>query len=236
MTRFGEPELLRLGDERQAAAVLCASHGEYPSFRCVFPDPVRRADALSLFFSATIRDAIRFGAVHGVRDDERMVATSAWLPPGAFPWSARRKMRAMPAFLRMFAAYPGPFRRFINYGANLERFHPRDPHWYLVVLGVRPEAQRQGLGARLLEPMLHFTDDSGIACYLETSDPRNVSYYERFGFEVIDAALQLVSCGPAHMAMWRRPRCRRPTSLATVSRNRLTSDFMDSLGVYRYAR
>jgi len=72
------------------------------------------------------------------------------------------------------------------------------------VLGIRPDAQRLGLGSRLMEPALEQADRDGVACRLETSDRANVPYYERFGFEVTDHALPLVPGAPTHVAM-RRP-------------------------------
>jgi ribosomal protein S18 acetylase RimI-like enzyme len=110
----------------------------------------------------------------------------------------------MPYLLRVLAADPSHFSKFTRYGANVERAHPTDRHWYLVVAGVRPEAQRRGLGSRLMRNELEMADANGIPVYLETADPANVAFYQRFGFTVIDEALVLVPGGPTHVAM-RRP-------------------------------
>jgi len=196
-----------LGPEhvRSAAEAIAAGHADYPAFRSVFPDPRRRARALPPFFAATVRDGIGFGATYGVVEGGRVEAVAVWLPPGAFPWQPWRQARAAPALLRVFAADPGAFRRFTRYGANAARLHPTEPHWYLVVLSVRPDAQRGGYGSRLVRPALERADRDGVACYLETSDPANVLFYQRFGFAVRDAALPLVPGGPTHVSMWRPP-------------------------------
>jgi len=70
-----------------------------------------------------------------------------WLPPGGSPWSTRRTLAATPALSRVLLADPRAFPTFMPYGANVERAQPTDPHWYLEVLSVRPEHQRQGLGS-----------------------------------------------------------------------------------------
>jgi ribosomal protein S18 acetylase RimI-like enzyme len=190
-----------------AADALAASHAGYPGFRAVFPDPARRASALPAFFRATVADAVRFGAVRAVSDQDvpgRLASVAVWLPPGAFPWSAGRKARATPAFLRVLAADPANFGRFVRYGTRAEQAHQgMAPYWYLVVLGVRPEAQRQGHGTALIEPVLARADRDGVDCRLETADPANVAYYRRFGFEVADPALRLVPGGPTHTSMHR---------------------------------
>jgi GNAT superfamily N-acetyltransferase len=170
----------------------------------VFPDPQRRARALRAFFTATVRDAIPFGAALATWRGSLVTATAAWLPPGAFPWSVRRRLAASARLTQVFLADPRAFPTFMRYGANLERAHPTEPHWYLEVLSVRPDDQRHGLGTRLVAPILDRADRDGIPCYLETADPANIDFYRRFGFEVVDPALTVIHGGPTLTTM-RRP-------------------------------
>ncbi len=157
-----------------------------------------------------MRDGGRFGTVHGaLTASGEVLGVAVWLPPGRFPWSVSRKLRAMPALLRVAAADPGAARSFARYGTNVERAHPAGCHWYLVVLGVRPECQGHGLGEMLLEPVLHRADAERSDCYLETSARANVAWYKRFGFSVVDDDLELVPGGPTHVAMRRSPQGRR---------------------------
>ena len=72
----------------------------------------------------------------------------------------------------------------------------------LEALGIRPEAQRRGLGTLLVQPMLDRADSEGVYCYLETSNPANVPFYERLGFRVT-ADVPLIPDGPPHFAMKR---------------------------------
>jgi GNAT superfamily N-acetyltransferase len=90
-----------------------------------------------------------------------------------------------------------------GYGAKVEAAHNDEPHWYLVVLSVRPDSQRRGLGSRLVEPILERADRQGLPCRLETSDPANV-FYQRFGFEVTDPAFAAIPGGP-HLTTMQRP-------------------------------
>jgi GNAT superfamily N-acetyltransferase len=82
--------------------------------------------------------------------------------------------------------------------------HPREPHYYLASLGVAPEAQGNGVGSRLLGPMLERCDREGVPAYLESSRDRNVPFYERHGFRVTDE-LRLPLGGPTLWLMWREP-------------------------------
>ena len=56
--------------------------------------------------------------------------------------------------------------------------------WYLSILGVLPKFQNQGLGPTLVKPVLEKLDRLKISTYLETFTPRNMSFYERLGYEV----------------------------------------------------
>lgn len=197
--------VVRRGEERGAAAAIAAGHADYPSFRHLFRDTRRRARALRPFFEATVRDAVPYGSVLTSWQGVRAEATAVWLPPGAFPWTARRKLRAVPNVSRVMTADPCAFPAFVRYGKIVERHHRDEPHWYLVALSVRPERQRRGLGRRLLEPILERADRDGLPCWLETADPTNVGYYERFGFEVFGDPLAVIRDGPELIAMRRLP-------------------------------
>lgn len=200
-----DPEIVLLKSHQAiaGAAVLAASHTDYPAFVCIYPDDRKRAKALLPFFVAAVKDGIRSGLVYGAARGDEILGIAVWLPPGAFPWSSMRKLRATGAFLRVWAADPGNFATFTRLGANSELHHPPGRHWSLEALGIRPEAQRQGLGTRLVTPILERADSEGVECYLETSNPANVAYYQRFGFEVL-RDVPLVPDGPPHISM-RRP-------------------------------
>ena len=66
--------------------------------------------------------------------------------------------------------------------------HPAYPHWYLPWFGVAAALQGRGLGSQLMKPCLATVDASHLPAYLETPNPRNVSFYERHGFEVTGQA------------------------------------------------
>jgi ribosomal protein S18 acetylase RimI-like enzyme len=53
------------------------------------------------------------------------------------------------------------------------------------MLGVDPARQGLGLGSAMLKAGLARVDADHLPAYLESSNPRNVPLYERFGFEVM---------------------------------------------------
>jgi len=68
---------------------------------------------------------------------------------------------------------------------ELARLQPAEPHWYLDLLGVAPEAHRRGFGSALLRDWLERVDADGAASYLETDRERNVAFYEDHGYAVL---------------------------------------------------
>lgn len=92
-----------------------------------------------------------------------------------------------------------------QYGQALGILRPREPVWTLIVVGVDPAHQRQGLGRAVLAPGLAAADADQLPAFLETQDPANVAFYETLGFEVI-AELDLPENGPRHWSMYRRAR------------------------------
>lgn len=188
-----------------AREVFASSHADYPAWRHVFPAPQQRERALRVFFAATVRDALPFGAVDAAVVNDQVWGIAVWLPPGRFPWSATRKLRAAPAMLGVLRAAPPRFWIFARLGANVERLHPKYPHWNLETLGIRHDAQGRGIGTRLMAPGLARADQAGLPCYLTTAKRENLAFYERFGFEVADDALPLVPNGPTSWGMRRPP-------------------------------
>ena len=58
--------------------------------------------------------------------------------------------------------------------------------WYLDALGVEPSRQGRGVGSALIRHGLEAARVAGVDAFLETGLERNVGYYERFGFRVVD--------------------------------------------------
>ena len=191
---------------RQAGDLLAASHADYPGFRHLFPDPVRRRRVLRPFMAAAARDAATHGHALVAGDAAGILGVALWMPPGTFPLSARRKARMTPGLLRAALAARGAFAAFARAGDVLERDHPPGAFWYLQALGVHPRAQRRGVGAALVAPVLAQADGAGVACHLHTSDPANIAYYERYGFTVTRPAVAAIPGGPDYIAMTRPTR------------------------------
>jgi ribosomal protein S18 acetylase RimI-like enzyme len=87
---------------------------------------------------------------------------------------------------------------------KMGQWHPEEVHWYLPLIGVEPNAQGKGIGAELMRHAVARCDRERALAYLESSNPRNIPFYRRFGFEVM-GEIQM-GAGPLVTPMLRRSR------------------------------
>jgi ribosomal protein S18 acetylase RimI-like enzyme len=98
---------------------------------------------------------------------------------------------------------PGIIPRLQEMLVEFDRRAPKEPHWHLGPVGVDVDAQRQGIGGRMLERFCQILDAKGDICSLETEEWDNVRLYERFGWVTVEEAPVL---GVPGWFMIRRPR------------------------------
>lgn len=68
---------------------------------------------------------------------------------------------------------------------QVESYHPEGDIWYLPLIAVDPAHQGKGLGAALMKTALQKCDEDGLPAYLESSNQRNITLYQRHGFEIM---------------------------------------------------
>ena len=169
---------------RAVGRVLGAAFFDSPITEWILPTRWMRPLALRAFFGAGARDALRNGRVWVAEDCGRIVGAAVWLPPGAYPVSGARDLRASLPVLALAPFAPGALARSIKYQAAVAKVHTKDEHWYLVSIGVDPNRRGMGLGTALIAPGLAAADAEGLPCYLETEKERNLPFYGRHRFDV----------------------------------------------------
>ena len=185
-------------DIEALATTLTQAFDDDPLTTWLFPDPTARRRKLPTFFRALFRAALPFGEVY-TTDESRCAAI--WNPPGTFPMGWRKDAQLGFTTARLV----GP--RIVSCSRGLMYFashHPKEPHWYLQMLGTQPEWQGKGAGSAILAPVLERCDREGARAYLESSKEQNIPFYKRHGFDVTQEIN--VPRGPTVWAMWRDPR------------------------------
>jgi ribosomal protein S18 acetylase RimI-like enzyme len=166
-----------------------------PAMRWLMPEASVYLKKLGAAQMALGGRALQHETAHVLDDNS---AAAFWLPPGVGP-----DEEAMGAFVSNVP--PESCRGDVaGLAEQMGGYHPEEPHWYLAALGVDIKAQGKGMGSILMKHALMRVDRERKAAYLESSNPRNIPFYERHGFEVI-GRIQSGS-SPVITPMLRRPR------------------------------
>jgi ribosomal protein S18 acetylase RimI-like enzyme len=186
-------------DVTAMAAQLARTFFDDPVASHIFRNEARREAGLRAFFRTQIRaDYLPFG---GCYTTEGYSGSAIWAPAGKPMQTGLSGMLALLPVLPYVVSNLGPTLRLLSL---IETKHPRRPHWYLATLGTAVELQGNGVGTALLRPVLGHCDAEGIPCYLESSKERNLAFYRRHGFEVVEE-VSLPDDGPTLWTMWREP-------------------------------
>jgi GNAT superfamily N-acetyltransferase len=180
------------------SACLSRAFQDDPISSFIFPQERSRLSRLGSFY----REVIRMMSPHGViYTDEEIRGAAIWRAPSP-PRVGR--LRATWNGLGML----GALRTSVGRAFLLEQIagpaRPREPHWYLAILGTDPSQQGRGVGSSLLLPVLERCDDEGLPAYLESSKQANIPFYRRHGFRVTEELK--IPNGPSLWSMIRDPR------------------------------
>ena len=190
-----------LNDVDEVADVLVRAFHDDPLMSFLFQTDEGRRKKSRLFFVSDAKRAIAKakGRVD-VNDDGPAKGGAIWFAPDEWRTGGLELLAQIPMLVHMGRETP----RALGVLNQVEKAHPKQPHWYLAVLGTDPDHQGKGVGSALIAPVLAKCDEEGVPAYLESSKERNIPFYQRHGFEV-SSELKLKD-GPSIWPMWRDPR------------------------------
>ena len=108
-----------------------------------------------------------------------VTGAALWLPPGVKP-----DEEALVQLVEMTVEGKTRHDLFAMFD-QMAASHPVEPHWYLPMIAVDTFSQNCGIGSLLMNHAVARCDGAGMPAYLESSNPRNIPLYRRFGFEVV---------------------------------------------------
>jgi GNAT superfamily N-acetyltransferase len=169
-------KIAQVSDEAGAIDALTLAFSSDPMTRWSLPSPAKYLAVFSSLARAFGGSAFKRGTAY-IADG--LAGTALWLPPGVESDEE--------SLMRLFDENVGDDvkKDMAKIFEQMKKFHPTEPHWYLPMIGVDPAYQGAGVGSALMTEALKAVDRDGLISYLESSNPRNVSLYERHGFKVI---------------------------------------------------
>ncbi|WP_028811715.1 GNAT family N-acetyltransferase [Streptomyces flavidovirens] len=183
-------------DREALVRLLDAAFMDDPVSCWVFPDRAYRGRVHGAFLGVFLDVALSEGRVDVTEDGS---AAALWLQvPAGVPEEDDTPVRMRET------ADPDNERAELV-GRLMGEVHPHDrAHEYLLLIGVSPDRQGEGLGTALIQPVLDRCDRDGVPAYLEASSARSSKLYERLGFAFTGRTVELPD-GPPMWPMWRDP-------------------------------
>ena len=157
---------------------LVRSFAGEPFHRWMVPDADQWAARAPRYFNTYVKMILRDGYADTVDGNH---GAALWMSPHK-PGGGLLSRIQVPFLLWRLAGQK--FRDVWSVIPLIERHRPKDPHWYLDILGVDPSHGRQGFGLSLLIHGLKRSDAAGQSVFLDTFSQDNIRFYERHGFEV----------------------------------------------------
>lgn len=186
---------LRVDEHQLIGDIIGDSFSDDPINLWVFGN----ADSLAKFYELEAKKCyLKFG--FGLVTDDHS-GGALWLPPGVSNNISLWKSMDIAALMFRSGGF-GSILRGMKVGETLQKKHPQEPHYYLHAIGAIQTRQGKGVGGRLMEASLARVDADSMPAYLESSKERNIPFYRRFGFEVIEEIIPAEGCPPMWL-MWR---------------------------------
>jgi ribosomal protein S18 acetylase RimI-like enzyme len=180
MTRYSVEQLTeRPGSD--VVELLAAAYIQNPLHLAAFPgsDEARLDSNRRLFCLAT--SGMLQGTWLGVKDGDALLGVlhHACSPACAPPPQAREQLGTV-----MTASLGEAGDRVAQWFKSWFEVHPGGDHWHVGPFGVTPDCQGRGIGSLLMAECCRRIDAARGIGYLETDEPENVGFYEKFGFRV----------------------------------------------------
>lgn len=128
-----------------------------------------------------------------------------WMPPGVEAAPSQVGLAKF-ALGQLRHGTFGAIKRGLAISELMQKWHPKDPHYYLFAIGTTQNARGKGVGKDLLRPVLAACDTEKMPVYLENSNPANTGFYTAHGFERMGLFNVGDEDSPIMEPMWREPK------------------------------
>jgi ribosomal protein S18 acetylase RimI-like enzyme len=186
------------GDETAIDQVLIRAFADDPLVNWIVKSDAHRQERVRILIMAAHRLASAHGEVYVTPE---LTGAALWFPPQDSP-TLLENFKLMLGMARSapVSHLPTVFKGMVDLKAQ----HPAYPHFFLYMLAVDPDHQGRGIGTALIQPVLTRCDQEGFPAYVENSKERNLTFYERNGFRVIEEFIPPKN-GPVLWLMLRTP-------------------------------
>jgi ribosomal protein S18 acetylase RimI-like enzyme len=165
-----------IADATAVVALEVLAFSDDPIARWIYPEPQQYLAHFPKFVKTLAGKAFAHQTAYLL---EASLGAALWLPPGVEV--------DIEAMVELIQATVSPVRQadLFMILERMDHFHPSQSHWYLPIIGIEPTQQGKGYGSALMQPVLEECDRTQTPAYLESSNPKNIRFYQRQGFELL---------------------------------------------------
>lgn len=175
-------------DIEKASRCLAAAFQEYPVFIYIISDSQKRKRKLNLVCKFLLN--IGFFGGQLISESNQIKVVSAWYPPGSSNIPFKNIIRSG-IFGLLFNLGLQSFIKLLRVKMKKNKVRKQilknKKYFFLDIIGVNPLCQAKGIASAIIKSKITESDHLQVPIYLETSNSKNVTYYEKFGFSVLKA-------------------------------------------------
>ena len=188
------------GDVDQIVQTLCKAFIEDAFINYLIRQDGKKEQGFKIFFEKILTESSL--PYHEVLISAKSEGAALWIPSEHVKMSLWKQILLLPSMIK--ATGMRGVNRMLACADELNKFHPREKHYYLYFIGVDPEYRKQSIASALLKPVLERCDLEGCGAYLENTNPDNYAFYERHAFQIVREII-VGKHAPPLWAMWRHP-------------------------------
>ncbi len=152
-------------DAPRLTAVLARAFDDDPFANWFVAQDKRRARRIYDFMTVGLKKlTLPYGECYTTPD---LQGAALWTPPGKWKLGMLQQLMLVPSMAKSTGWKRIP--KVMAGVSAIEKKHPEEPHYYLMVLGTEPELQGRGIGSQLMAPVLAKCDQERMPGYLESS-------------------------------------------------------------------
>lgn len=160
-----------------------------PLFIALCKSPEHRRKKLKAFSDETFRYGLKFGKIYA--SSENLEGMMICIPPeNVYRTFAKEiKVITFKIFCQIIWFYLKSFSKVDSCLDSAHRRYAPFNHWCLMALAVEPRFQGQGHGSTLVQFITKKARESNLPIYLDTQNERNLSFYKKMGFKILEEEL-----------------------------------------------
>lgn len=170
-------------DINKSAEVLSDAFYDYPVFKHILGKRHNKEN-INIITKFIIKYAILYGEAYASSHQMEGIILFSDFKDYKFTLFRALRCGAL-SLIRLGKESAKRFNEYDELNLKIHKKNIKEPHQYVIGIGVNPKKQGQAFGRKLLTSFIKVAEEKNQPCYLETHGEKNVAIYEKYGFKVV---------------------------------------------------